>query len=56
MAVEIDTRSAPVVTGVRRTLFRTGLNPSIQVAEYAASPTVNVFSSLNRSAARANPS
>ena len=37
MAVEVDTRSESVVTGVRRTLFRTGLNPSIQVAEYAAS-------------------
>jgi eukaryotic-like serine/threonine-protein kinase len=38
MAVEVDTRSASVVTGVRRTLFRTSLNPSIQVGEYAVSP------------------
>jgi Tol biopolymer transport system component len=38
MAVEDDTRSATVVTGVRRTLFRTSLNPSIQVGEYAVSP------------------
>ena len=36
MAIEVDTRAAAIVTGARRTLFRTGLNPSIQVAEYAA--------------------
>ena len=35
MAVAVDTRAAAIVTGARRTLFRTGLNPSIQVAEYA---------------------
>ncbi len=35
MAVAVDTRAAAIVTGARRTLFRTALNPSIQVAEYA---------------------
>ena len=38
IAVEVDTSSATIVTGTRRMLFRTGLNPSIQVAEYAVAP------------------
>jgi serine/threonine protein kinase/Tol biopolymer transport system component len=35
IAVGVDTSAVTIVTGVRRTLFRTGLNPSIQVGEYA---------------------
>jgi Tol biopolymer transport system component len=38
MAVEVKTGSGAITTGVRRTLFRTNLNPSIQVGEYAVSP------------------
>jgi hypothetical protein len=39
MGIEVHTgNDASIETGAPRTLFRTGLNPSVQVGEYAVAP------------------